>query len=1138
MRCLATLSLAIFAAVAATAAEPWFLPRPVDADTLLYASFDDDKAAGTAGGEVALRDNAAIVPGRFGQGAHLDGPKQTVVISSSEAIRFGRNDAFTVDLWVRPATSRGGALWSLCTRYYLHVGAKAQFGYRAASFPIRYTGMPTLRLTPRRWAHVALTHDEHRNVRVYVDGALVAQARHEDEGDYEKGSSSLAVGSHDTWTSFLQGDIDDVRISRGVRTFLPVVAQRYLLQGESVRLNVAPAELPPNVASARVVLRRGGETLASRELPRTALNADLVPVDDLPPGPCSVVLSFLDAAGHELSNVDVAVENAAARLLRIQARLDALETPLASRTAEALSPLARVVGLYLLEVRARVRDRRFEEAEKRLDAAEFAATWCTPEQASHRSALRRLVRTAPVPPDVRISMSWGLEPRDAFPWAERLGANELIGHGSPDRERFSTWKDKGFHTVWLHGTPIHDAAWLKDHPANQQRGFWVSKPAEATGETVTITFRTPSWSTYQPDREEATRWWKVVDSKGNAIPPERWTVDPKRNAVSVTGTTAGEEYQVYYAFRARQFLDPLAPGSAERAVEHLREDLEPFRGVLDTYWADDIGYGYPGPTEHAAWDWESYTMAAGPAQVAAFEADTGIAFDPAWLVCTPRTIDAVPDSRYTTWMTWVRDRLKPFIDAHTDTIRQLRMRSWVYWGDCHVGMEPYGGSLRSFDAVDKPSADPVTVRALTDFPGPTRRRMRTDWLFAHTARQPRMPELHWRKWIRPRRGLLRNPNVRGIYWMVFDTVASSPDDDIREHMAEVIAAVNDEFRLVTDTIGPAEAFSHDLDVVVLSAWGANYAWRPWGNRVLWHLTDLPVRVHFLAFADVAAHGLPAGTDVVFLYGMPNTAWSGGRFWNDGRVAAAVREHVRGGGGLVALQAPSAVGEHWAIADLLGVGPASNDSPALLRIDPAEFADSADEGEELREGGGGFLLSDSGREHWLARDVPHQVPNAIDTVAVARSPADSVLLAAHVAPDGKKAPGVLARETGKGRVVYLCGNSPDYAFTRLLRNAIFWSCRREADAAKLDVSGATELFSYAYPTRALLAVHNGNALHVDATVRCDPRVLGLAHSAPLRLRDVVLGGTVDVTAGQLGEGVTLPVAPYAVGLWHVGPAAPE
>ena len=113
MRCLAPLWFGTCAAVTAGATEAWFLPRSVDSDTLVYANFDDgddSTVGGAAGGQVILRDNAALVPGRFGRGVRLGGPKQCVSITSSEAIRFGRNAPFTVELWVRPATSRGGGL--------------------------------------------------------------------------------------------------------------------------------------------------------------------------------------------------------------------------------------------------------------------------------------------------------------------------------------------------------------------------------------------------------------------------------------------------------------------------------------------------------------------------------------------------------------------------------------------------------------------------------------------------------------------------------------------------------------------------------------------------------------------------------------------------------------------------------------------------------------------------------------------------------------------------------------------------------------------------------------------------------------------------------------------------------------------
>lgn len=1126
---LALLALVSFAS-GSEAGEPWFLPREPDVDTLVQVAFEDEVVKGSAGGELALMDGAVRVPGRFGSGLRLSRGKQHVRINSTAAIQFGRQDPFTVETWVRPADGRGGGLWSLATRYYLHVGSKAQFGYRAASFPIRYTGLHTLRLPPRRWSHVALTHDSDRTVRIYINGQQVEELQHDDEGDYAKSSTRLVVGSHDGWTNYLRADIDEIRISRGVRTFRPLLAQAVFMAGESVRLNSTPA----GVDGAVLSVRQGKQEIHKAKLTREQLGRDLIPVSSLPPGKAMLSLMFLTKDGNALGTASTVVENAAGRLGAMQQRLHALHNTLTDAGGEpGEQPWRKVLGLYVQSIDARIRDRRLDQADERLRAAEVVNHTITSGEAAYRAHLREHVRARKLPDDVRISMSWDREPDAAFAWAERLGANELVGHGKAAADQFRTWKQNGYHTVLLGGIPIHDHAWLRDHPDNRQVGFWVSKPAKATDSTVTIPFGPPTWGSYHVDRREAKRWWKVVDGRDQTVPAERWTLDPKQPIVTVTAATSGEAYRVYYRFHASGFLDPLAPGSRERAVSHITEALEPLRGVLDTFWADDIAYGWPGRTEQGGYDWESYTLAAGPAQIAAFEKQTGIAFDPAWLVCPPRTIDSVPDPRYLTWMGWVRDRLKPFIAAHCKAIADLGMRSWVYWGDCHVGMEPYGGSLAAFDEVDKPSADPVTARALADFPGTTYRRMRSDWIFGPTGRDPRMPARHWQKWRRPRRGLLRNPKVQGIYWMVFDHIASSPDADVRENLVEVLAAINDEFRLLNVDIGKVDAFTHDLDVVVLSVWGDNYAWRPWGNRVLWHLTDLPVRVRFESFLNVAKRGLPEGTDVVFLYGLPNTAWSGGRYWEDGKVATALRKLVSGGGGLVALQAPAAVGDKWLISDLLGVEPAGAIGPAPIRINPSELADVAEEGEELPPGSEGLRFTRSGAEHWLARGLPALIPGLRDTVPVRVSAKDAVLLAARVgAKDKDRTPGAVARELDRGRVVYACGNSSDDTFGRFLRNAIFWSAHREADATRLDVS-PIGLFAYAYPSKRLIAIHNSHAESVEAVLRCDPAILGLRRAGPLTLRDAILGAEIRATGTNLAQGVTLAVPPNAVGLWRVG-----
>ncbi len=1104
---------------AAQGVEAWYLPYQPDAACLVLAHFEDDAVLGSGGGGLVVEGER--VDGRFGQGVRLDGQRQKVTVRDCSALRFGRQEPFTIEVWVRPADRRGGALWSCATRWYLHVGADAQFGYRSESFPIRYQALSDLGLRPGRWSHVALSHDEQRVVRVHVDGELRGEVRHEDEGDFARGGAILSLGAHDGWTKYLAADLDELRVSRGARRYHPLLAQRHLLAGERLRLGSSAAELPDRVAAVALAWRGRPQPVV---VPRDRLDAGLVGVEELPDGAVPLALSFLDAAGQTIGAAEATVTVATALVEDAGRRLTALQQVLPA----AAGPWREVLSSWLADLTERLRERRLDELDQRLAAAERVAAMTTSGEAAWRARLHQRVRSKPLPDRVRVTLSWSGAADGAYPWADRLGANELVAHGGEAQaETLRAWRQRGYHTVALASVPIHDTAWLRDHPDHRQRGFWVSKTVTATSPEVAIQVTPPSWSHYSLETADAQRWWRVKDGHDAVIPPDRWTLDAKSRTVTIHGATPGESYRVYYTFRAEQFLDPLAPGSLERGMAHLAETLAPLRGVLETFWFDDLSYGYPGASELGPWDWESYTLAAGPAQVAAFEQDTGIAFDPQWLVLTPRTIDAVPDPRYLAWMRWVRDRLKPWLAANGQVVKDAGMRSWLYWGDCHVGMEPYGGSLAALDELDKPAGDPVTVRALTDFPGAVTRRMRTDWIYSYTATQPRMGRHHRDRWLAARRGLLANPTVTGLYWVTFESLAGAAGSAVADDVIETIADVSDEFRLLNLELAGAEPFRHELDLVVLHAWGDNYAWRPWGSPILWHLTDLPVRIRFLSFAEVQRDGLPAETDALLLYGLPDTAWSGGTWWRDGKVAAAVQALVARGGGVVALQAPSALDGAWRLSDLLGVRPVGEQAAATTTIEPAELADVAGGEAEAATAGAALQVIRTGRNHPLWRGLPTRLAGLTDTVRVA---ADADVVAALDDGQGHLTPGLVARQVGRGRVVWLAGYARGDDFSRLLRHALFWAAGREADEVRLEVDG-DGLFVYAYPSRRLLVVHNDQAQTRSATVRCDPAIVGLS-AATLTLTELVTGETRTVTVADLRAGTPLPVAPHAMALWRV------
>jgi len=197
-----------------------------------------------------------------------------------------------------------------------------------------------------------------------------------------------------------------------------------------------------------------------------------------------------------------------------------------------------------------------------------------------------------------------------------------------------------------------------------------------------------------------------------------------------------------------------------------------------------------------------------------------------------------------------------------------------------------------------------------------------------------------------------------------------------------------------------------------------------------------------------------------------------------------------------------------------------------------LADVADEGEDLPPGQEGLRQTRAGATHWLGQGLPSVLPGLRDSVPVRVVAVDVVTLAARVGSDDYgRTPGAVAREAGAGRVVYCCGYSSDDAFSRLIRNAIFWAANAESEADRLAVD-RNGLFVYAYPSKSLLAVHNGHPEAVTTRLQCDLAIFGIPAGKPCVLRDVVTGVEHRVSGPELARGTEVTVPPNAVGLWRV------
>ncbi|MEW6356082.1 MAG: lacto-N-biose phosphorylase central domain-containing protein [Planctomycetota bacterium] len=1127
------------------AAENWFLPYEPDDKTiaLFHLDGDEEEQRSAAKPEISItfQKDAAHDAGRFGKGAKLNGHGAVLRLSKNDAFLLKNDQEFTVELWCKPATNDDAGLISIGTRFYLHItpGQRtATFGYRAASFPIRYSSMANIPIRRGQWNHVALTHDKNRVARIYVNGQFAGETAHKDEGDYPKGGGG-SFGAHDGWSKFFEGWIDEIRISDCIREFRPIVTQRSYLPGEQLQLALDVESLPDAVQSATIVVRAGRESVFEKTIPRAELGRPIADASVLPEAKGAVEVTFLTADGASLATASKGVAFAGKTVEVVKIRLTAMKQ-LIDATRDMPDMAARVKGLALFidRIEQLIGQRDFAAVEGHLKAAERIAHALQSGETTYRAAIRRHVRSGKSDKDIRVTMSWRDEAEGAFPWAERIGANELVGSAEQtDPATYDTWRKKGYLTAALCGIPIHDASWLKDHPEQRQYGFWRMDPAKAEQPKLDVKIVSPSWGghTHIDDFHEPKDHWKVIDVDDRNVKPE-WSYDKKTCTVTITNAVPGHSYLVYFMFTNIGVGDPLFPPFEKRALENLESVLKPAAGRLQVYWFDDLGFAYPGPTPQGAWDWESYSLAARPENQKLFTEETGIAFDPEWLVMPPKTIEVAPDPRYLAWMGWVRARVEKWMVKPTDLVRKHSMKSWLYWGDCHVGIEPFLGGLAAgkVEQIDKPCSDPVTARALVDFPGENvYRRLRVQWLYDHLVPTAKCGDNLAKCWRGARRGLLMDfPSA--IYWMPFDCVATVGDKAIQEDDVETIAEISDEFMLLGRYLNGKRAFNHDITLYVINSWGKVYSWRPWGAARLEPLTDLPINVKFISLGEIAKNGVPADAHVLLNYGQPNSSWSGGHFWKSPELKAAIEAFVRKGGGFIGMESPSHCDEpkpQWALNDLIGVVAegAAEFKPDLF--DQSMLADTALQAPEEEKPTA--RLSKTKAAHWISEGQPAHLVGMVPPTRVAATAEGAVSLFAASDKDGKMSPGVVARQVGEGRCIYFASYSQGYDFYRLFRRAIFWAAKAEYRFGKLDIAGANDIFVYAYPSASLIALLNSGAEKATATLACDPAIFNLKPDAKIALRDAVTNDAVFSGEGShLCKGIPVEVMSDCVVLLNV------
>jgi beta-D-galactosyl-(1->4)-L-rhamnose phosphorylase len=635
-----------------------------------------------------------------------------------------------------------------------------------------------------------------------------------------------------------------------------------------------------------------------------------------------------------------------------------------------------------------------------------------------------------------------------------------------------------------------DNQWARVNRDKLQQNYLMSFPVVADGDRVEIELLAGYFREQFEinSNDDPKRWWQVFDrTTGTEIPKDRWTFEPERGTVVVSGTrechtiTANflayriwEEISMYNHvtndWGDREHLmpvDPIHPEVQQFMLEYLRKwlDEHPRTKVVrftSLFYNFAWFWGDPAIQRFVYGDWGSYEMTVSPRAMQLFAQARGYEmtsedFVNAGSFCSSHT---VPSSRLLDWMDFVNEFVVDFGRQCVDVVHAAGKEAYLFYDDHWVGTEPYGERFTNmgFDGLIKCVFNAFEARLCSGVEGVPAKEIRLHpYLFptglkgeptfseggtpAHDAR---------RFWANIRRGLLREPVGRIGLGGYLHLVEDYPE------FIEAIEDIAGEFRTIKRLHAGGAPYTAPVKVAVLTAWGMLRSWVYVGHFIpgmeLYEVTEslagLPVEVTFVSFADILERGIPADVDVVINAGRSGTAWSGGEHWKNEEVIETLTAWVAAGGGLVGVGEPSALrhsSQYFQLSHVLGV-----DREIGLTLNRNKLSSAVDVEDH-------FIVADAGGDIDLGEEVDAIFKLQQGTQILARS-GGSVRIAVNT--------------FGEGRSVYLSGFRFDTANTRLLHRALFWAAEKQGDFGLWGSSNPLTDCAYFPSADQLVVINNG------------------------------------------------------------------
>ena len=599
-------------------------------------------------------------------------------------------------------------------------------------------------------------------------------------------------------------------------------------------------------------------------------------------------------------------------------------------------------------------------------------------------------------------------------------------------------------------TTRKDNEWARANPDEIQQMYIMTSFYTASESNVRIELMKglyPDMLKVNP--KDRQRWWEVIDrTTGTVVPPECWNYDEESGTVVIPHAESFHQYTV--SFLAFIMWDPVhmynavvndwkntehqitfdvrQPKTHAFTMERLRKFIaeHPYIDVIRfTTFFHQFTLLFDERAREKYVDWYGYSASVSPYILECFEKEVGYPFRPEYIIDQGYFNNQyrIPSKEYKDFQAFQRREVAKLAQEMVDITHAYGKEAMMFLGDHWIGTEPFLEEFKTIglDAVVGSVGNGSTLRLISDIPGVRYTEGRfLPYFFPDTFHAGGDPVKEAKiNWVTARRALLRKPIDRIGYGGYLKLALEFPD------FVDYIADVTDEFRTLYENIKGTTPYCVKT-VAVLNCWGKM---RAWGCHMVHHalyqkqnysyagvieaLSGAPFDVRFISFDDLKTDpALLDDIDVIINVGDADTAHTGGSYWEDPAIPAAIRRFVWNGGEPSGHQYQ---GRFIQLADVLGI---EKETGFTLNYDKYNWDTHRHFITEDCTGGAAAIDFGEGKKNIYALD---------DTVILVQKDKE-VQLAVN--------------DYGKGRAVYISGLPYSFENTRLLYRAVLWGTHAE------------------------------------------------------------------------------------------------